>query len=122
MADLKKIAETLANLTIKEAKHLLDILKDEYGLEPPSISTLITEHEIEPVVVESVEFDVLLISVGPQKLKVIRAIKKLTRFGLIESKLLVDTAPSILKENITKAEADEFKNTLEVLGAEVTIK
>lgn len=123
MADLKKIAEKLVNLTVKEVNELTDILKEDYGIEPfVSIISQVVEKEKVQVVEEQIEFDVILKAAGGSKLKVVKLIKELTNFGLKESKSLADNAPSVIKEKITKNEAETIKNTLEAIGAEIEIK
>jgi len=128
MADLKQIAETLVNLTIKEVSELATIMKDEYGIEPAAAAA--------PVMVaggaaaggggeaaaEKTEFDVILKFGGPNKLAVVKLVKELTGNGLKESKDLVDAAPSTLKEAVSKDEAEGLKKSLEEAGAEVEIK
>jgi large subunit ribosomal protein L7/L12 len=125
MADLKQIAETLVNLTVKEVNELAGILKDEYGIEPAAAAA--------PIMVaaaggggeaaeEKTEFDVILKSGGPNKLAVVKLVKELTGNGLKESKELVDSAPATLKEAVSKDEAEGLKKSLEEAGAEVEVK
>jgi large subunit ribosomal protein L7/L12 len=124
MADLKQIAETLVNLTVKEVNELATILKDEYGIEPAAAA---------PVMVagggggaeapaEQTEFTVMLKEAGPSKLAVVKLVKELTGNGLKESKDLVDGAPVALKEGISKDEATALKTALEEAGAVVEVK
>jgi len=127
MADLKAIAESLVNLTIKEVSELATILKDEYGIEPAAAA---------PVAIaaggaaggggeaaaEQTEFDVILSSAGAAKLKVVKEIKTILGLGLKEAKELVDGAPGPVKEGIPKAEAEELKGKLEAVGASVELK
>lgn len=123
MANLKEIAEKLVNFTVKEVNELTDILKEDYGIEPfVSIISQVVEKEKVQVVEEQIEFDVILKAAGGSKLKVVKLIKELTNFGLKESKSLADNAPSVIKEKITKNEAETIKNTLEAIGAEIEIK
>ena len=126
MADIKQIAETLVNLTVKEVNELATILKDEYGIEPAAAAPVMvagggaaTGGE---AAVEKSEFDVILKSGGASKLAVVKLVKELTGNGLKESKDLVDAAPSTLKEGISKDEAEALKKSLEEAGAEVEIK
>ena len=102
MADLKKFAEDLVNLTVKEVNELAEILKTEYGIEPAAAA--------------------VAVAAGPAKLAVVKAVKELTGLGLKESKDLVDSAPSELKKGVTKDEADALKKQLEEAGAEVELK
>lgn len=124
MADLKQLAETLVNLTVKEVNELATILKDEYGIEPAAAAPVMMAAAGGGAeeVVEKTEFDVILKAGGPNKLAVVKLVKELTGNGLKESKDLVDGAPSTLKEGVSKDEAEGLKNALVEAGAEVEIK
>jgi large subunit ribosomal protein L7/L12 len=126
MADLKQIAETLVNLTVKEVNELAAILKDEYGIEPAAAAPVMVAGGGAAAggeaAAEKTEFDVVLKSGGANKLAVVKLVKELTGNGLKESKDLVDGAPSTLKEGISKDEAEALKKSLEEAGAEVEIK
>jgi large subunit ribosomal protein L7/L12 len=124
MADLKQIAETLVNLTVKEVNELAAILKDEYGIEPAAAAAVMVAGggAGAEVAEEKTEFDVILKAGGPSKLAVVKLVKELTGNGLKESKDLVDNVPSVLKEGIAKDEAEALKKALEEAGAEVEIK
>ncbi len=124
MADLKQIAETLVNLTVKEVNELATILKDEYGIEPAAAAAvMVAGGGAEAAAVEEkTEFDVILKSGGANKLAVVKLVKELTGNGLKESKDLVDAAPSTLKEGISKDEAEALKAALTEAGAEVEVK
>ena len=125
MADLKQIAETLVNLTVKEVNELATILKDEYGIEPAAAAAVVVAGGgagAGEVAEEKTEFDVILKAGGANKLAVVKLVKELTGNGLKESKDLVDAAPSTLKEGISKDEAEALKNALVEAGAEVEIK
>ncbi|MGB0862994.1 MAG: 50S ribosomal protein L7/L12 [Saprospiraceae bacterium] len=125
MADLKGLAETLVNLTIKEVNELADILKDEYGIEPAAAAVAVAAGPGAgggEEVAEQTEFDVILSSAGAGKLKVVKEIKGLLGVGLKDAKALVDGAPVALKEKVDKAEAESLKETLEALGASIEIK
>ena len=103
MADLKQIAETLVNLTVKEVNELATILKDEYGIEPAAAAPVMMAAGGgggAEAAAEQTEFDVILKAGGPNKLAVVKLVKELTGNGLKESKDLVDGAPTTLKEGI----------------------
>jgi large subunit ribosomal protein L7/L12 len=126
MADIKALAEQLVNLTVKEVNELLEVLKNEYGIEPAAAPVAMvaggaTAAAAEPVE-EKTEFDVILKSAGPNKLNVVKLVKEMTSLGLKEAKELVDSAPKPIKEKISKNEAEALKKTLEEAGAEVEIK
>ena len=125
MADLKQIAETLVNLTVKEVSELATIMKDEYGIEPAAAAPVMVAGAAAgagEAAVEQTEFDVILKAGGPNKLAVVKLVKELTGNGLKESKDLVDAAPSTLKEAVSKDEAEGLKKALEEAGAEVEVK
>lgn len=124
MADLKAIAETLVNLTIKEVNELATILKDEYGIEPAAAAAVAVAAA--PAAADAVaaqtEFTVVLKDAGASKLNVVKEVKNITSLGLKEAKDLVDSAPSNIKEKVSKEEAEAIKATLEGAGATVELK
>ena len=123
MADLKAFAEQLVNLTVKEVKELADILKDEYGIEPAAAAVAVAAGGGESAAAEEkTEFDVILKAAGSSKLKVVKKVKELTSVGLKEAKELVDSAPTTIKEGVSKEEAEALKTQLEEEGAEVELK
>jgi large subunit ribosomal protein L7/L12 len=126
MADLKAFAEQLVNLTVKEVSELANILKDEYGIEPAAAAATVVAagggSDDAAAAEEKSSFDVVLVSAGAAKLKVVKAVKELTGLGLKEAKDLVDGAPNPVKEGIAKDEAEGLKKQLEEAGAEVEIK
>ena len=124
MADLKKLAEELVNLTVKDVKELADILKEEYGVEPAAAAVAVAAPAAggEGAAAEQTEFDVILKSGGQSKLAVVKLVKELTGLGLKEAKELVDKAPAPLKERVSKEEAAQLKAQLEEAGAEVELK
>ena len=126
MADIKAIAEQLVNLTVKEVNELATVLKDEYGIEPAAAAVAVAAGPAAggaaPAEEEKTEFNVVLTEVGPNKLKVVKAVKEACGLGLKEAKDLVDGAPSTLKEGLSKAEAENLQKTIEAEGAKVELK
>ena len=128
MADLKDFAEKLVNLTVKEVNELADILKDEYGIEPAAAAAAVAVAGPAggaggaEAAEEKSEFTVVLKAAGGAKLAVVKLVKELTGLGLKEAKDLVDNAPSNIKEDIGKDEAEGMKKSLEEAGAEVELK
>lgn len=124
MADLKQIAETLVNLTVKEVNELAQILKDEYGIEPAAAAVAVAAGPAAAaeVVEEKTSFDVVLKSAGATKLAIVKLVKELTGLGLKEAKDMVDAAPAVIKEGASKDEAEALKKALEEGGAEVELK
>lgn len=121
MTDLKKLAEKLVNLTVKEVTELSTILKENYGImAPPTTSSEETKLSLESKQ-EKKTFNVILKSSGQSKLAVVKLIKEVTGKGLKESKDLVDSAPTIIKESLKKEEAESLKNKFENIGAEIEL-
>lgn len=126
MADIKKIAEELVNLSVKDVNELANILKEEYGIEPAAAAVAVAG----PAAAddgsggeeEKTEFDVVLKAAGAAKLKVVKSVKELTGLGLKEAKDIVDSAPKTVKEGVSKDEAEGIKKALEEAGAEVELK
>lgn len=124
MADLKAFAEQLVNLSVKEVNELAQILKEEYGIEPAAAAVAVAAGPAAgaPAEEEKSNFDVVLKAPGAAKLQVVKKVKELTGLGLKEAKELVDNAPSVVKEGLPKAEAENLKKELEEAGAEVELK
>ena len=122
MSDLKTLAESLVNLTVKDVNELATILKDEYGIEPAAATVVAGPAGGGEVAEEKTEFDVVLKAAGASKLAVVKLVKDLTGAGLKEAKDMVDSAPTAIKEGISKDEAEALKKQLEEAGAEVELK
>jgi large subunit ribosomal protein L7/L12 len=124
MADVKSIAETLVNLTVKDVQELAKILKDEYGIEPAAAAVVVAGGGAAggDAGAAKTSFDVILTDAGAAKLGVVKVVKDLTGLGLKEAKDLVDGAPKPVKEGIAKEEAESIKKALEEAGAKVEIK
>ena len=125
MADIKVLAEELVNLTVKEVQELAQVLKEEYGIEPAVAQVAVADADggAAAGAAEQSEFNVVLVSAGQAKLGVVKAVKDITGLGLKEAKDLVDKAPdAVIKEKVSKAEAEEIKAALEEAGAEVEVK
>lgn len=126
MADLKKFAEELVNLTVKEVNELAEILKEEYGIEPAAAAAVVAAPaggaDGGEGGEEQTAFDVIIKSAGQSKLAVVKLVKELTSLGLKEAKELVDGAPKAIKEGVTKDEAEALQKQLEEAGAEVEVK
>jgi large subunit ribosomal protein L7/L12 len=122
MADLKQFAEQLVNLTVKEVNELATILKDEYGIEPAAAAVVVSGGGEAAAEEAQSEFTVVLKDAGASKLAVVKAVKELTGLGLKEAKDLVDSAPSNIKEGVSKDEAEGLKKSLEEAGAVVELK
>ena len=125
MADVKKLAEELVNLTVKEVNELATILKEEYGIEPAAAGVAVAAPAAgagEAAAAEKTSFDVILKNAGQAKLQVIKAVKDIAGLSLGDAKALVDGAPKAVKEGVSKEEAEQIKAQLEEAGAEVEVK
>jgi large subunit ribosomal protein L7/L12 len=127
MADLKKLAEEIVGLTLLEAQELKTILKDEYGIEPAAGGAVMMAGpaagaDAGAAAEEKTEFDVILKNAGAQKINVIKEVRAITGLGLKEAKDLVEAGGKAVKEQVSKAEADDIKAKLEAAGAEVELK
>jgi large subunit ribosomal protein L7/L12 len=127
MADLKKLAEEIVNLTLLEAAELKNILKDEYGIEPAAGGAVMMAGpagggEAAAAEEEKTEFDVILVEAGDKKINVIKEVRAITGLGLKEAKDLVEAGGKAVKEQAPKAEAEEIKKKLEEAGAKVELK
>lgn len=124
-AKITKLGDEIAGLTLKEAVDLADYMKDAYGIEPAAGGAVMMAGPAggdEGGAAEQTEFTVVLEAAGDQKIQVIKAVRELTGLGLKEAKDMVDGAPSNVKENVEKDEAESIKTKLEEAGAKVTIK
>ena len=125
MADIKALAEQLVGLTVKEVNELAQVIEEEYGIKPAAAAVAVAAAPGAagaPAEEEKTEFNVVLAEVGPNKLKVVKVVKEACGLGLKEAKELVDGAPSTLKENVSKDEAENLKKTIEAEGAKIELK
>jgi large subunit ribosomal protein L7/L12 len=129
MTDLKALAETLVNLTVKEVNELALILENEYGIKPAAAAPVMVAAApaaaaapAEAQAPAKTEFDVILKAPGEKKLDVVKLVKNITGLGLKEAKELVDKAPQPIKQKISKEEAEAIRQQLAELGAEVEVK
>ena len=126
MADIKKIAEELVNLSVKDVSELANILKDEYGIEPAAAATVVAgggaaAGGAADAAEEKTSFNITLKSAGASKLAVVKLVKEITGLGLKDAKDMVDGAPKAIKEGVPKDEAESAKKQLEEAGAEVEL-
>lgn len=125
MADVKKLAEELVKMTVLEVNELKNVLKEEYGIEPAAAAVAVAGPaaggDAGAAADEKTEFTVKLNDAGAQKVAVIKAVKEITGLGLGEAKALVDNAPSVIKEKVSKDDAEAAKKALEEAGAAVEL-
>jgi len=114
--------EVLETWTMGDICKAVKAIEEKYGVSSKPIYTVQQPEAIAPKVVEQTEFNLILSQIGPEKIKVIKAVRELTNIGLKEAKDLVEAAPKTLMEGISKQEAERLKKQLESLGAVIEIK
>ncbi|MDR2888857.1 MAG: 50S ribosomal protein L7/L12 [Lachnospiraceae bacterium] len=118
----QELIEAIKELTVLELNDLVKACEEEFGVSAAAGVVVAAAGGEAAVEEEKTEFDVELSDVGPNKVKVIKVVREITGLGLKEAKDLVDTAPKMVKEAASKAEADDIKGKLEAEGAKVTLK
>ena len=127
-ADLREIGDRLAGLTLKQAVDLANYLKEAHGIEAAAGGAVMMTGgpQTGGPAAEKEEakstFDVLLKSAGDKKIQVIKVVRAATGLGLKEAKDLVEGAPKVVKENLSKDDAEKLKKELEEQGATVELK
>ena len=117
------LIEEVKNLSVLELSELVKALEEEFGVSAAAMAAPAAgAGAAAEAAEEKTEFDVELTEVGGQKVKVIKVVREITGLGLKEAKELVDGAPKVVKEGVSKAEAEEIKTKLEAEGAEVNLK
>jgi large subunit ribosomal protein L7/L12 len=126
MADIQAIANDLSNLTVMQVAELVKVLEDKWGVSAAAVAPVVVAAAGGPAaaaaVEEKTEFAVHLMSAGDKKINVIKVVRELTNLGLKEAKDLVDSAPKVVKEGISKEEAEAMKKKFEEVGAKVEVK
>jgi large subunit ribosomal protein L7/L12 len=120
---IEKLLEAIGALTLVEAAELKTAMEEKFGVSAaapvmmagPAVAAVA---EVE----EQTEFDVEITEVGDKKLNVIKVVREITGLGLKEAKDVVDAAPKVLKEGVSKEEAQDIKKKLEEAGAKITLK
>jgi large subunit ribosomal protein L7/L12 len=125
-SDIKAVGDKIVALTLMQAKELADYLKEEYGIEPAAGGAVVMAGPVAAgggaeEAVEKTTFNVILKAFGDKKIQVIKEVRALTGLGLKEAKELVDGVPKLVKEGVSKEEADAAKAQLEEAGATVEI-
>ena len=125
MADLAKLLEEVKGMSVLELNDFVKMLEEEFGVSAAAMAVAAPAGgaaEAAPAEEEQTEFTVVLKEVGGNKIAVIKVVREITGLGLGEAKAAVEAAPKVLKEAVSKAEADEIKAKLEAEGAVVTLK
>ena len=115
--------EAIKELSVLELNELVKACEEEFGVSAAAgVVVAAAAGDGAAAAEEKDEFDVELVSAGASKVKVIKVVREITGLGLKEAKELVDGAPKVVKEAVSKAEAEEIKAKLEAEGAEVALK
>ena len=123
MADLDKMIEEIEKMTVLELNELVKKIEDKFGVSAAAMAVAAPAGgAAAPAAEEQTEFTVILKDIGPNKIPVIKVVRELTSLGFGEAKALVDGAPSTIKENVAKAEAEEIANKFKEVGATVELK
>lgn len=117
----EQIIEAIASKSVTEIVELISAMEEKFGVSAAAAAVAVAAGPAE-VAEEKTEFDVVLAEAGANKVAVIKAVRGATGLGLKEAKDLVESAPTNLKEGISKAEAEALKKELEEAGAKVEIK
>ena len=116
-----KFVEEIKTLTVLELAELVSAIEEEFGV-TAAAPVAVVAGAAAPAAEEKTEFDVVLVEAGASKMGVIKAVKELTGLGLKEAKALVEEAPKVIKEGVSKEDAEKIKAQLEAAGAEVEVK
>ncbi|MCU7557390.1 50S ribosomal protein L7/L12 [Macrococcus capreoli] len=122
MMSNEKIIEMIKEMSVLELNDLVKAIEEEFGVTAAAPVAVAGAAGGEGAAAEKTEFDVELVSAGSSKIKVVKAVKEATGLGLKDAKDLVDGAPKVVKEGVSKEEAEELKAKLEEAGATVEVK
>jgi len=121
----EELLETIGNMTVLELSEFVDAFKDKFNVTAVAAPVAMPGGAGAPggeAAEEKDEFEVVLEGIGDKKIQVIKVVREVTSLGLKEAKDVVDSAPSTVKEGVTKAEAEEIKAKLEAQGATAVVK
>jgi|SRR3989338_826428 len=120
-----KLVAEIEKMSVLDLSELVKVLEDKFGVSaaaPIQMGVMPAAAGAAEAVEEKTEFDVELTAAGQQKINAIKAVREITGLGLKEAKDMVDAAPKVIKEKVSKADAENFKKKLEEAGATVTLK
>jgi large subunit ribosomal protein L7/L12 len=124
-AKFKDIVDTVSKMSVLDLSELVKVLEDHFGVSaavPMAMAAAPAGGADAAVAEEKTSFAVELTAGGDQKIQVIKVLREVTSLGLKEAKDIVDGAPKVVKEGLSKADAEDMKKKLEAAGAKVTIK
>ena len=119
----QEFIEEIKKLSVLELNDLVKVCEEEFGVSAAAgVAVVAAGGAAGEAAAEKDEFDVELTEVGPNKVKVIKVVREVTGLGLKEAKEVVDGAPKVLKEGVSKEEAEDIQKKLDAEGAKVTLK
>ena len=118
----QEFIEAIKEMTVLELNDLVKACEEEFGVSAAAGVVVAAAGGEAAAAEEKTEFDVELTEVGPNKVKVIKVVRDVTGLGLKEAKEVVDGAPKVLKEGVSKEEAEDIQKKLDAEGAKVTLK
>lgn len=121
MANIQAIIDAVKELTVLELNDLVKACEEEFGVSAAA-GVVMAAGPAAPAEEEKTEFNVELTAIGSEKIKVIKVVREITGLGLKEAKAAVDGAPTVLKEGLSKEDAEAYQKKLEDVGAKVTLK
>lgn len=124
-AKFEKLVAEIEKMSVLDLSELVKVLEDTFGVSaaaPMMMGAMPAAAGAAEAAEEKTEFDVELTAAGQQKINAIKAVREITGLGLKEAKDMVDAAPKVIKEKVSKADAENFKKKLEEAGATVTLK
>ncbi len=117
-----EILETIANMSVMDVVALIEAMEEKFNVSAASAVATVAAPAAAAAVEEQTEFNVVMSSFGANKVSVIKVVRAITGLGLKEAKDLVESAPSTIKEGLSKADAEDMKKQLEEAGASVEVK
>ena len=117
-----QIMEAIGSMSVLELSELVKAMEDKFGVTAAAPMAMMAAAAPAAAAVEKTEFDVVLENSGANKINVIKVVRELTGLGLKEAKDLVDGAPKVVKDGVSKADAEAMKKKLEEAGAKITLK
>jgi large subunit ribosomal protein L7/L12 len=122
--NIEQMVEELSGWTVKDVASLVKALEESWGVSaaPVAVAGAAAAGPAAAAEEEKTEFDVELTDAGAKKINVIKTIREITQLGLADAKNLVEAAPKVIKEGVSKDEAENIKKQLEEAGAKVTLK
>ena len=120
--NVEQMVEELSTWSVKDVAGLVKALEESWGVSAAPAAVAAAPAAAAAPVEEQTEFNVELADAGAKKINVIKVIREITNLGLADAKALVEAAPKVIKENVSKADAEDIKKKLEEAGAKVVVK